>query len=91
MFQIGIWGASPRTGIAWIVLSLMIVNFLPNTYQFIVSQSKVYINWGDKPLSEPNQRITWKPTLLWGIFFACMFTLSIISFSDTSEFLYFQF
>ena len=91
MFQIGIWGASPLTGIAWIVLSLMIVNFLPNTHQFIVSQSKVYINWGDKPLSRPNQRITWKPTLLWGIFFASMLTLSIISFSDTSEFLYFQF
>ena len=91
MFQIGVFGAFPRMGIAWIILSLLIVNFLPNTQQFILNQSKVFINWGDATLNELNQKIKWKPTLYWGIFFAIMLTVSLISFSGTSEFLYFSF
>ena len=91
MFQIGVFGAFPEMGIAWIILSLLIVNFLPNTQQFILNQSKVFINWGDATLNELNQKIKWKPTLYWGIFFAIMLTVSLISFSGTSEFLYFSF
>ena len=91
MFQIGMFGASPKTGIAWIVLSLLIVNFLPNTQQFILNQNKVFINWGEEIINKSKQKIKWKPTLYWGIFFAIMLTLSIISLSGTNEFIYFQF
>ena len=91
MFQIGVFGANPIMGIAWITLSLLIVNFLPNIQQFILNQSRVFINWGDAILNKPNQAIKWKPTLYWGIFFAIMLTSSIISLSGTNEFIYFQF
>ena len=91
MFQIGVFGANPIMGIAWITLSFLIVNFLPNIQQFILNQSRVFINWGDAILNKPNQAIKWKPTLYWGIFFAIMLTSSIISLSGTNEFIYFQF
>ena len=91
MFQIGVFGAYPITGIAWIILSLLIVNFLPNTQQFVLNQNKVFINWGEEIINKSKQKIKWKPTLYWGIFFAIMLTASVISFSDTSKFLYFQF
>ena len=91
MFQIGMFGASPKTGIAWIILSLLIVNFLPNTQQFVLNQNKVFINWGEKIINKSKQKIKWNPTLYWGIFFAIMLAVSVISFSDTSKFLYFQF
>ena len=64
---------------------------MPNIQQFILNQSKVFINWGDAILNKPNQVIKWKPTLFWGIFFAIMLTLSITSLSGTNEFIYFQF
>ena len=91
MFQIGMFGASPKTGIAWIILSLLIVNFLPDTQQFVLNQNKVFINWGEKIINKSKQKIKWNPTLYWGIFFAIMLAVSVISFSDTSKFLYFQF
>ena len=91
MFQIGMFGASPKTGIAWIILSLLIVNFLPNTQQFVLNQNKVFINWGEKIINKSKQKIKWNPTLYWGIFFAIMLAVSVISFSNTSKFLYFQF
>ena len=43
MFQIGMFGASPKTGIAWIILSLLIVNFLPNTQQFVLNQNTDFL------------------------------------------------
>ena len=47
MFRIGVFGANPNMGIVWIILSLLVVNFLPNVQEFILNQSKVFINWGD--------------------------------------------
>ena len=91
MFQVGVFGADPRMGIVWIISSLFIVNFLPNIQQFILNQSRVFIDWGDTMISRPNQVIKWKSTLYWAIFFAIMLTLSIISLSGTNEFIYFQF
>ena len=91
MFRIGVFGADPIMGIVWIILSLLIVNFLPNTQQFILNQSKVFINWGDTSKNKANHKLKWKPTVYWGIFFAIMLTLSIISLSGTNEFIYFQF
>jgi len=91
MFKIGVFGADPRMGIVWIISSLFIVNFLPNIQQFILNQSRVFIDWGDTMISRPNQVIKWKSTLYWAIFFAIMLTLSITSLSGTNEFIYFQF
>ena len=91
MFRIGVFGANPKMGIAWIILSLLIVNFLPNVQEFILNQSKVFTNWGDTIFNRHSQIIKWRPTLYWGVIFAIMLTLSVIGFSDTNEFIYFQF
>lgn len=91
MFRIGVFGANPKMGIVWIILSLLVVNFLPNVQEFILNQSKVFINWGDTIFNGHSQIIKWRPTLYWGVIFAIMLTLSVIGFSDTNEFIYFQF
>tara|TARA_Y100000590_G_scaffold407040_1_gene496903 strand:+ start:6253 stop:7794 length:1542 start_codon:yes stop_codon:yes gene_type:complete len=91
MFRIGLFGAKPKIGILWILLSIFIVNFLPNSKEFILNKSKIFIKHGDVISNIVNKKITWKPNFFWGIIFVIMLTLSLMSFSNTSEFLYFQF
>ena len=91
IFKIGIFGAKPQAGIFWIILSIFIINFLPNSKEFILNKSKAFIKQGDDFIKDTNKSIIWKPNLFWSIILVIMLTLSLISFSDTSEFLYFQF
>ena len=91
IFRIGVFGAKPKTGIFWILLSMLIVNFLPNSKEFILSKSKTFKKQGDIISNSASKRIAWKPNFFWGAIFVIMLTLSLLSFSNTSEFLYFQF
>jgi len=91
IFRIGVFGAKPKIGIFWILLSMLIVNFLPNSKEFILSKSKTFKKQGDIVSNSASKRITWKPNFFWGAIFVIMLTLSLLSFSNTSEFLYFQF
>ena len=91
IFRVGVFGSVPKTGIAWIILSIFIITVLPNCYQFILCKTEVFINQRDNTLEKSDHKIKWSPNFYWGIFFAILFTLSLISFSNTSEFLYYQF
>jgi hypothetical protein len=91
MFRIGVFGAKSGIGVFWILLSMFIVNFLPNSKEFILNKNKAFVKQGDVASNVTNKRITWRPNLFWAIIFVIMLTLSLISFSNTSEFLYFQF
>ena len=90
MFRIGMFAAEPKIGILWILISVFIVNFLPNTKEFILGKSKTFIKQGDIFLRK-DSKIIWKPSFFWSIIFIVMLTLSLVSLSNTSEFLYFQF
>ena len=91
MFRIGVFGAKSGIGVFWILLSMFIVNFLPNSKEFILNKNKAFVKQGDVASNVTNKRITWRPNLFWAIIVVIMLTLSLISFSNTSEFLYFQF
>ena len=92
MFKIGEFGAEPIIGIIWILISLFIVLYLPNTQQFILNESKSIFNKENRTeFKFDKQVIQWKPKIYWSIFFSLMFLISVLMFSENNEFLYFQF
>lgn len=67
-----------------IIITLPILLFLPNSIQ-LFRQNEPVIGFTDV------NRLYWKPTITWGIFIGVVGAIGILSLSQISEFLYFQF
>lgn len=72
--------------IIYICISLIIVWFAPNTQQ-IMTGFKPALDFPDGV----QEKLTWKPSILWAIYAFSLGFASIIMLSGRSEFLYFQF
>jgi len=78
-------------GFLWVIGLMAIVWLTPNTTELTSGKGKnlkLAIGRGAKGLPT---KFNWKPNTLWAIATALMAILSVLSFSQVSEFLYFQF
>jgi hypothetical protein len=75
------------SAINWIIVSLLIVWFAPNTQQ-IMANYKPALNFSEKSTI---QRFLWRPTYAWLISGVLGAVIAILSISELSEFIYFQF
>jgi D-alanyl-lipoteichoic acid acyltransferase DltB (MBOAT superfamily) len=85
-------GGAPQAklAIAYILLGLFIVWFLPNT-QEILRDYKPSLQGEMFEGQEHRQRLLWKPTLTWACVLGVAFFFSLVSLQNPSSFLYFQF
>ena len=94
LFEATTFGTFPFTGIYFLIISFFIINFLPNTYQFILKKNNLFKLLGPQipdSYNKPNNMLKWKPTIKWAICFALILLLSVMSISSTNEFLYLEF
>jgi alginate O-acetyltransferase complex protein AlgI len=92
IFQSGMMGASPYTGLSWLLLCSLIIFFLPNTQEGIFYKIKNNLNRSNiikKRSSIIN--IKWKPNFFYLILTLVIFVLSLMSLGVGNEFIYFQF
>ena len=100
-FGVEFWGFTVNVGISQkyatfgIIILLLIAWFTPNTQQWMGKYNPT--------LTEPReyyrslwqqqfwQSLTWKPNTIWTMIVAAITSLSLLSFTRVSEFLYFQF
>lgn len=81
----------------WVACLLAIALFAPNTVQIMKAYRPTvtrFLNpeaYGVEPFSALVGRMLWRPTLLWGAVLALLAAAGILSLSNISEFLYFQF
>ena len=73
--------------INWIVISLLIVWIAPNTQQIMV-KFKPALNM---PEGSAAKRLLWQPSYAWLVASVVCAVVSILSISELSEFIYFQF
>ncbi|MFZ2171322.1 MAG: MBOAT family protein [Methylococcaceae bacterium] len=73
--------------INWILMSLLIVWFSPNTQQIMASFKPAL----DVPEGSPAKRLRWQPSYAWLVASVFCAVFSILSISELSEFIYFQF
>lgn len=73
----------------WICGLLFIVWFMPNVYQIMRLFNPVLPTYADFTIQ--NSYLTWQPTRKWAIILAVMATVTLLSLTRISEFLYFQF
>jgi alginate O-acetyltransferase complex protein AlgI len=73
-------GPAPSVPIGWILASLILVFFAPNTNAVFATSPDI-----------PKHRLQWSPSLIWLLLSAVLFTASISAMTSVSEFLYFQF
>ena len=93
LFEATNFGTYPFTGIYFIIISICIICFLPNAYQFILKYNELYKSFNKHIPNQPNtkRKVIWKPSVFWGFCFALILILSIMNISSTNEFLYFEF
>ena len=91
MFHNNAFGANPKLGIIWVVALLLASMFLPNTQQ-LLHRYRPALETYEKELPRLRHRwIEWRPTIPWAFFTFIIFIICILSLTQTSEFLYFQF
>lgn len=71
----------------WIVISLLIVWFTPNTQQIMANFKPAL----DATVDNAAKRLLWRPSLAWLIAGVVCAVSAILSISELSEFIYFQF
>jgi len=80
----------PMVVIGWIIISYIIVMYLPNTSQLLN-----YVEGLDSKFFETESsrwdKIKWKPNLLWVFFILVLALSSVLTLHNVSEFLYFNF
>jgi alginate O-acetyltransferase complex protein AlgI len=81
----------------WVAISMVIVLFFPNTQDVFSknSGSLSHLSYAKQdtfwPFYHIAKKLSWKNNLKWAFISACFFTLGIMTLSQVSEFLYFQF
>lgn len=75
------------SGIKWIFISTLIVWFAPNTQQ-IMANFNPALNFSE---NSATKRLLWRPTQAWLIPCVLCAVVAILSISELSEFIYFQF
>lgn len=85
-------GTAPeaRLAIAYILLGLFLVWFMPNT-QEMLRDYKPSLHGEMFEGQQHRQWLLWRPTLTWACVLALVFFLSLVSVQNPSTFLYFQF
>jgi len=73
----------------WIGSLLLIVWFMPNVYQIMRLFKPALLTYPD--LIIQTHWITWQPTRIWAVIFAFIAAITLLSLTQISEFLYFQF
>ncbi len=73
-----------------IFLLLIVSTFFPNTYQ-LMSNQPAFETYKEEVTRWRYNLAEWKKTTSWALFTSIILTISIISISGESEFLYFQF
>lgn len=76
-------------GWLWIGGLLFIVWFMPNVYQIMRLFNPVLPTYADFTIQ--TSYLTWQPTRKWAIILAVIATVTLLSLTRISEFLYFQF
>ncbi len=88
MFTRTIFG-DPKIWGLWILSLILISTLLPNTQQIMHRYSPIFYR---RDVPPPHQRwLEWRPTNLWALLSATTLVISILSLTQVSEFLYFQF
>lgn len=76
------------TALIWLLAGAIICFFAPNAYEFMSTQKPALI---PARIRSKQSRICWQDNRLWAVAFAALFTWSVLSLNQVSEFLYFQF
>lgn len=92
MFSNGVLGNNPLISIIAIMLLISFCYVMPNCIQ-IFSKYQPFIHTYDSKSSNQvsNKLLLWRPTLTWSILCSLIFTCALLSLSNETEFLYFQF
>jgi alginate O-acetyltransferase complex protein AlgI len=69
----------------WVIVGLSIVWFFPNSQQ-IVRGASLYA-----PIDGYSPRLSWQPSIAWGLVTIALFLTALLNMSSLSEFLYYQF
>ena len=80
----------PLPGAVWIFGLLLVVRFLPNTYEFTRRFKPTCNDYHDPTIVSPTW-LQWQPTPRWAIALATLLVLAIFQLVENTEFLYFQF
>jgi alginate O-acetyltransferase complex protein AlgI len=91
MFHNHVFGANPKWGVAWIVALLLVSMFFPNTQQLLHRYRPALETFGNEVPRLRHRWIEWRPTIPWAFFTFGIFIIAILSLTQDSEFLYFQF
>ena len=90
MFNNGLYGDN-SVAICWIFLLLLISTFFPNTQQLMRNHKPAFETYKGEVTRWSYKWIEWEKTTSWALFTSIILTISILSLSGESEFLYFQF
>ena len=90
MFNNGLYGDN-SVAICWIFLLLLISTFFPNTQQLMRNHKPAFETYKGELTRWSYKWIEWEKTTSWALFTSIILTISILSLSGESEFLYFQF
>jgi alginate O-acetyltransferase complex protein AlgI len=77
--------------VIWVLLLFMFAVFFPNTQQIMGKNYFFYKGNGENIPRIQYQWMEWKPSMLWVVIISGILTVSVVSLSKESEFLYFQF
>jgi alginate O-acetyltransferase complex protein AlgI len=90
MFNNALYGDN-FVAICWIFLLLLISTFFPNTQQLMRNHKPAFETYKGEVTRWSYKWIEWEKTTSWALFTSIILTISILSLSGESEFLYFQF
>ena len=81
------------TGVLWLLISLLVIWYWPNTQQLLSHYQPCYEKSGVTNKSNGSWKLPlkWRPTPLWAVTLSIVTIISLLSLSQISEFLYFQF
>ncbi len=91
MFHNHVFGADPRWGIAWVVTLLLASTLLPNTQQLLRRYRPALETYKNEIPCLRHRWAEWRPTAPWALITFGIFIITILSLTQASEFLYFQF
>ena len=91
MFHNHVFGADPKWGIVWVVALFLASTLLPNTQQLLRRYRPALETYKNEIPCLRHRWIEWRPTAPWALFTFGVFIITILSLTQASEFLYFQF
>jgi alginate O-acetyltransferase complex protein AlgI len=83
--------ANNFVAICWMFFLLLVSTFFPNTQQLMRNHKPAFETYKGEVTKWGYKSIEWEKTISWALFISIILTVSILSLSGESEFLYFQF